>query len=314
MKTGVLTLLFVVGTLVGCGGEQAPDQAATTSGVPLVMTTFYPTTYFARRIGGDFVRVVCPVPADADPIFWEPSADDVTAYQKADLIVVNGAEYEKWVDKVSLPYDRIVDTSKAFDADLLRFRSAIVHSHGPAGKHSHTGIDGHTWMDPVQAKMQAAAIRDALKALLPAHAADFDRSCAALDADLDALDASLKDAVKTYGGQTIFASHPAYNYLARRYGLKVVNLALDPQEMPTDAEFADIRKKLEATPSVTILWESDPKPEIAERFQRELGLTSITFSPCETMDPAEEKAGKNYLTVMKADIEALKPALAAKAE
>jgi zinc transport system substrate-binding protein len=309
MKLRVVLMVLAAATLAACGGSEAPGTGPEKSGVPVVMTTFYPTTYFAERIGGDLVDVVCPLPPDADPIFWEPTDEEVARYQEADLIIVNGAQFEKWVDKVTLPESKIVDTARSFEKGFLRFKDAITHSHGPAGKHAHEGIDGHTWLDPEQARVQATAIRDGLKKLLPAHAAEFDASCAKLVADLDALDAAFQAIAADYDDHPIYASHPAYNYLARRYGLKVINLNLDPEEMPDDESFGKIRAKVAETPASFLLWEADPLPEIAARFSDELGLASVTFSPCEMMDPADLSSGQDYLKVMKANVEALKPVL-----
>ncbi|RLA05886.1 MAG: zinc ABC transporter substrate-binding protein, partial [Gammaproteobacteria bacterium] len=65
------------------------------------MTVNYPLAYFAERIGGEQVEVGFPVPADVDPAFWSPAADAVAAYQAADVIILNGATYAKWVPKVT---------------------------------------------------------------------------------------------------------------------------------------------------------------------------------------------------------------------
>ena len=101
--------------LAACGDEPrvaAPERV----GRPVVYTTFYPTTYFTERIVGDLATVVCPLPDGADPIFWQPTDADVAGYQEADLIIVNGAQFEKWLANVTLPEDRIVDTAKSFEA------------------------------------------------------------------------------------------------------------------------------------------------------------------------------------------------------
>ena len=41
--------------------------------------------------------VTLPMPNDIDPAFWSPKAADVLALQKADLILLNGANYAKVV-------------------------------------------------------------------------------------------------------------------------------------------------------------------------------------------------------------------------
>ncbi len=81
-------ILLIVGVSV-----QNSDAAG-----PLnVYVVNYPLKYFAERIGGDHVRVKFPVPADVDPANWNPDLADIAAYQQADLILLNGAGYAKWV-------------------------------------------------------------------------------------------------------------------------------------------------------------------------------------------------------------------------
>ncbi len=301
------SLLLVCLILPACG-EREPEQG-TSFGPPVVYTTFYPTTYFAQRLAGDLVEVVCPVPPDADAIFWKPATEIISKYQAADLIIVNGAGFEKWVETCSLPLARIVDTAKPLQADLVRFESGVTHTHGPAGAHAHEGIDGHTWLDPQNAKVQAGEIASALKKLLPGQVATIDQNAVALAADLDSLDREYQSLVSRYEGELILASHPAYNYLKKRYGLNLVSLDLDPEAMPDAEVIAALAEAQEKSPARYILWESAPTSEIKDRFLSELGLTSVVFSPCELMDAETIEAGEDYLTVMRRNIQDLVPVL-----
>ena len=72
----------------------------------------YPLKYFAERIGGPHVNVTLPVTADEDPVYWVPGIEVIGQYQQADLILLNGAGYAKWVKKASLPRSKTVDTSR----------------------------------------------------------------------------------------------------------------------------------------------------------------------------------------------------------
>jgi zinc transport system substrate-binding protein len=274
---------------------------------PDVFTTFYPTEYFASRIAGDLVEVRNPVPEDADPIFWEPSREDLQAYQGADLIILNGAGFEKWVENATLPEDRVVNTAEPFESEFIVYEDAVTHSHGSVGEHTHEGLDGHTWIDPHHAKVQAAEIKEALAERFPEHGDAFEEGYEALASDLDSLDQTLSAYKKSYDGKPIFASHPAYNYLAKRYGWNVDNLDLDPEEMPSDETFADIKARQAHHPAKYIVWEAEPTPEIARRFEEELGLESITFSPAELLSGEQRAAGVDYLDVMKENLERIEP-------
>ena len=45
--------------------------------------------------GGDRIEVSYPGPAGEDPAYWSPDAETIASYQKADLILLNGASYAK---------------------------------------------------------------------------------------------------------------------------------------------------------------------------------------------------------------------------
>ncbi len=270
---------------------------------PTVYTTFYPTTYFAERIAGDRVDVVCPLPDDADPIFWKPGRDVVQAYQTADLVIANGARFEKWIERVSLPTATLVSTAEPFHDRWIELETEVVHSHGKEGEHSHKGVDGHTWLDPILAASQAREILLALKRVCPGYESDLEARFTALEADLLALDGQFRALGRVADGTWLYASHPAYNYVARRYGWPVVSLDLDPEEMPADEAFAATKARLEEKPARFLLWEGPPLPAIAKRVKDELGLESIVFSPCESLDAEARQRGEDYLDVMKANME-----------
>ncbi len=308
--------LVVLSVLASAGCDDAKPGASggndPRAGPPVIFTTFYPTRYFAERIGGDAVRVVCPVPDDADPIFWTPDAETIGRYQSADLIVLNGAGFEKWVERATLPRARTVDTARSFEKEFMRYEQGVTHSHGPAGEHAHEGLDGHTWVDPLNAVLQARAIRDGLVERFPEHAEGFRERFSALERDLRELDAALR---AVSNGQTpILCSHPAYNYIARRYGWRIRNLDLDPETVPPAETLDGIRELLREFPARVILWESKPAAEVARSIETALGLRNVVFSPCELLAAERIASGEDYLSVMRANIDALRPVFGAGGE
>ena len=311
---GLVAVLVLSASLLLAGGCKREESTATaakkaTAKTPMVYTTFYPTTYFAERIGQDKIKVVNPCPPDADPAFWMPDEKTIEAYQNADLIVVNGASFEKWLGKVTLPESRIVDTTSPFAGEFIVIEDAVTHSHGPAGTHAHAGVDGHTWLDPINAKTQTAQIMEVLVKRFPDHKETFEQGYAELTKDLDALDARLKALTAKIGDQVLLCSHPAYNYVGRRYGWHLKNFHLDPEAMPDEETFNKIKAFLKDQPAKYMLWEAKPTEEIAAKFHESLGLESIVFSPCEALDTTELEAGEDFLTVMNDNVDRLDNAL-----
>jgi len=309
--------LFIASTIcasIACkpsdqsGASNAASSGATNR-TPTVYTTFYPTTYFAERIGGEHVKVTCPLPADEDPAFWMPDAATIAAYQRADLILLNGASFEKWPAKVSLPQARIAETAKPLAGDLIEIKDEVTHSHGPGGAHTHGGIDGHTWVDPINAKTQAQQIADAFARAWPAHAEKFKTNMSALAADLDKLDAHFKQITEKLGERTLLCAHPAYNYPARRYGWRVENFHLDPETPLAEEELAKIAKARADHNAQIMLWESEPLTETQALLRERFQIASVVFAPGESLEESARTAGTDYLTIMQANADRLIAAL-----
>lgn len=303
------TALLLACLLAACGeAPQGGGAAPAARSRPEVWTTFYPTTWMVTRIAGDLVDVRCPVPGDEDPKLWQPSREVLAGYQQADLVVLNGAGFERWAATASLPVARLVDSARELAPGLLQHAGGTAHSHGDGPAHVHEGVDGHTWLDPQRARTQARAVHAGLRRLLPQHEAALAQGLARLEADLEGLEAALRALGPQPQGQWFYGSHPAYNYLAQRMGWRVENLDLDPEALPSDEQVAAIRQSLAARPGKVLLWEAEPLPAAAERLQRELGLASVVVEPCEAARAGDGPDG--YLVRWKANVARLAPAFA----
>ena len=97
LHRSALTVLAAGALACGVGGAPESREApAAGSEIPLsVFVVNHPLAFFAERIGGDAVAVTFPAPANEDPAYWSPDPEIVAAYQGADLILLNGADYAK---------------------------------------------------------------------------------------------------------------------------------------------------------------------------------------------------------------------------
>lgn len=307
MRTCHAPVFAILASLaVGCGGP-APDDARDADAPPperretlVVYTTSYPLAFFAERIGGENVTVEFPVPAGIDPAYWTPSAGEIAAYQVADVILLNGAGFERWVGRSSLPGSKLVNTSAAFEDLYIVAEEAVVHTHGPEGEHEHENVAFTTWLDPALAIEQARAVRGALVARLPGAEADFTAGFDSLAADLSRLDDRLEAWATARTGEPILASHPVYQYLARRYDLNLRSVHFEPGEVPSSGGWLDLAALLQEHPARWMLWEAEPVAETRQRLASDFRVTSVVFEPC-----GNRPASGDYLGVMMANVDAL---------
>ena len=287
-------VMAVLAHQVSCAKDVSQDDSSggTTDTPPTVCTVNYPLQYFAERIGAGLVRAEFPVPVNVDPAFWMPDPEAISSYQSADLIILNGATYAKWIDKVSLPESRLVFTSDAIDDELISIEGAVTHTHGPGGEHSHEGTAFTTWLDPTLAIRQADAIRHAFTVEWPDHATEFQAGFTSLENDLMQLDRRLQQTVAPDGDTPLLASHPVYQYLARKYRLNLRSVQWEPDEAPSVSMWRDLRAMLRDQPARWMLWEDTPLQETARQL-RELGVEPVVFNQCGNRPPDGD-----YLSVM----------------
>lgn len=248
-------------------------------GKPVIYTVNYPLQYFAERIAAGHAEVILPVPAGVDPAFWQPDAATVLAYQQADLVLLNGAGYAKWLSRVSLPRRKQVDTSAAFRDRYLQVAQGVTHSHGREGDHSHSGVAFTTWLDFSLAAEQARAIATALVQLRPEQAALFEANLEKLQQDLLALDRQMKELVSADPRKALLASHPVYQYMKHRYGMNLVSVMWEPDVLPDASAWAQLQSLARQHPAQWMLWEHEPMGETAARLGT-LGVSSLVFNPC----------------------------------
>jgi zinc transport system substrate-binding protein len=267
-----------------------------------IVASNYPVAYFAERIGGSRVSVNLPAPADEDPAFWKPDAKAVGDMQKAELILLNGADYEKWLPRVTLSKFKLADTSAGFKNAFIRIENAVTHSHGPGGMHSHEGIVFTTWLEFDQAGKQAEAVALAMIHKRPEFKTVLMDNLKPLQDDLAALDKQMKDLTAAKPGLPLLGSHPVYQYLARRYGLNLKSVHWEPSEMPPNGEWEGLRKILATHPAKWMIWEAKPSDAIVAKL-KELGVVSLVFDPC-----ANRPESGDFLDVMEKNLEHLKEA------
>ena len=281
--------------------EQAPAEATASrdDGRISVYVVSYPLAYLAERIGGESVDVTFPAPLDIDPAHWSPEPEQVAAYQAADLILRNGAGYSTWIDRSSFSRRKLIDTSVGFQDRLLPLNQTVIHTHGPDGNRSHSGVASTTWLDPTLALEHARSIAEALSQSRPQEREVFARNLERLESDLVGLDQRLEEIAEPLGRVPIIFSHPVYQYLERRYGLNGRSLHWEPEEIPDAEMWLELEKLLAQHPARLMIWEAAPHAETRHRLEV-LGLTTAVYAPC-----SHEPESGSWLDVMESNIEGL---------
>jgi len=287
---------LTLGILLVAGFARASTTEAS------IFATRYPLAYFAQRIGGPEVRVVLPnALADGSP--WRPTLEDIQTMQRARIILTDDLARETWLDLVALRADQVVDTTENISEELIPAKGETTHSHGPTGSHSHGVSAENPWLDPTLALAQAKAIAEAMGRRGLADGDTLDPRLRALETDLLALDGALGAIASDADGILFLAAAPAYEYLARRYGLQIQFMEWEATVHRSDATRQYLEKLRRDHRVIWMIWPEAPAIDDVA-FLREIGIDSLIIDPLST-----GPANGNFLTVMQRNAEELRRAL-----
>lgn len=288
MRAFVTVLTAVMMSMLGCGRQPA-EAPASIEIENVVRATASPIASLTRSVAGQLVPVEMLCPPGQSPSSWRPDPDTVAFYQRARLIVANGADFERWVSTAPLPRSRVVWTARSIEDDLLVVRGE-THSHGPSGEHAHDVLLGHTWVDPLHAIAQAGAIAEALQAAFPEHATRFDENLEQLKADLLSLHDEL--VLLSQSEVQILVSGNALGYLAHRYGFMTIDLG----EQTTALSAEPGQTPTQSAGNAVVLFVDETLIESARVSLKDEGIRMVFW------DTGETERDRSYVEVLSANI------------
>jgi len=270
---------LLIALIIGCESTEKSNQKADgeNASIPLVASTNYPLHYFTKRLGGDKIEAIFPLKPGIDPAFNEPYPEEIRQFQGADIIFINGAGYEKWIEKISLSTRKLVNTSSSFEDRYIETEDA-THSHGPEGEHSHTELAFTTWLDLGHARAQAKSVLDHLIDYFPENKTEFQAKFVELTDDLMQLESELRLKINSLDNKTAYASHPVYQYLGAGYGLEIISFHWEPGEDPTEEQWEEFTATHHEFQAVIMLWEDKPLPEVIDQLT-EMDIRVVVFKP-----------------------------------
>jgi len=254
----------------GCGGQARSGRS--------VVASFYPLAWAAQETGGAGVHVRNLTPPGAEPHDIELTPREVGAIQKADVVLLLSHDFQPSV------------SDAARDA-----RGTVVEVGGPELP------DPHVWLDPMRFARVAERIGNAL---------GRPRRGAALATRIRRLDAEYRRGLAHCARREFVTTHGAFAYLAARYGLKMVAITgIDPEAEASPRKLASLAALVRRDGVGTVFFERLVSPKLAETVAREAHVRTAVLDPIEGLTPAEQKAGVDYLVLMRQNLRALRLAL-----
>jgi len=271
-------------------------QATAADGKFQVVASFSIIADFARNVGGDRVDITTLVGPDGDAHVYEPKPADAVAVSKADVVLVNGLQFEGFLQRLveaSGTKAPVVELTKggevlsfaeeAHDHDAAKPEAGHDHAHDAekegedshAEGHDHGAFDPHAWQSVHNAEVYVTNIVAAFCAADAAGCASYTANGAAYGAKLAELETAIKTSIAAIPAdkRTIITSHDAFGYFEHEYALNF----LAPEGVSTESEasasdVAALIKQIREDKAAAIFVESITNPRLIEQIASETGI------------------------------------------
>ena len=141
-------------------------------------------------------------------------------------------------------------------------------------------VDGHIWLDPLNAKAIVRRMALELTAVDPERAPRYAENAEALGRRLDALDAELAAMLAPVAARPFIVFHDAYQYFEARYGLTGAgSITLDPDQPPGAERLAAIQARLAGAGALCIFHEPQFPTALIETVTRGTGARVGELDP-----------------------------------
>ena len=248
----------------------------------------------AQQTGGDNVAVTSILSSpDQDPHLFEASPSTAKALAGAKVVIVNGADYDPWMEKL-------------LKANKTPGRKEILAA-ALAGKRA--GDNPHLWYNPATVKAVAKKLSVEFASIDPAHKADYEKGAASFVDSLKPLDAKIAEMRKKYAGSPVTASEPVFGYMAELLGLKVHNekfaLAVMNNTEPSASDVAAFQNDLKGHKVKVMLYNAQASEPAVQRLVQMAKDEKIPVVGVSETEPS----GVTYQQWMTSQLDALDKAL-----
>ena len=294
MKKLIAPLCALVLLLSACG-QPAPAQDEDT--LHIVATT-YPVYLFTTAVteGAEGVEVSLLVNQQTSCLHdYTLTVSDMKAVEEADVIVMNGAGLEDFMDDALSASDAtVIDCSAGMD---------LLPAQGHEGHDHDTEYDPHIWMDPANAQVMLGTIADQLGQIT---GQDLQTRCTEVQQQVEQASQQWMEQLSALSAPKLITFHDGFQYFSRSFGLELLKAIEEEEGSEASAqEIQEIVSLVEQYQLPAIFTEVNGSESTAQAISRECGcgvyqLNMIMSGDGTGLQPYLDAMQKNVDTLVEA--------------
>ncbi len=303
----ILSLCLGMVGAIGCGDQSGDSEEASGSEITVV-TSFYPMYVLTLNIteGVEDVKVVNMAQAQTGCLHdYQLTMEDMKVLDGADVLVINGAGMESFLDKVMEQMPELYVVTASEGMALLENEHAI-HQEGVEEKNP------HVWVSPTGAAEEAKNIAAGLAAADPEHAAQYQANAQEFEEQMRTLKSQMQQELDGLPHRQLITFHEAFSYFAQEFGFEIAAvIENEPGQEPVASEIDAVIQTIRENQIPAIFVESQYADQTARIIADEAGVEMYELDLIVTGDAnaTSEEVRKAYITAMQKNLAVLVEAL-----
>jgi zinc/manganese transport system substrate-binding protein len=251
----------------------------------------------AAQIGGPHVKVTSILSnPDQDPHLFEANASTARKIAAAQIVIVNGADYDPWMTK-------LLSASRAPNREIITVAALM---------HRKAGDNPHLWYDPNTMPAVAKALGASLARLDPNHRAEYEERIGAFQDSLKSLNDRIAALRQAHAGTAVTATEPVFGYMAAALGFKVRNerfqLAMMNGTEPRASDIIAFQKDLTGHAVKLLIYNSQVSEELTKKMRAIAQQSSVPVVGVTETEPG----GTTFQIWMLSELSAIEASLTGK--
>lgn len=236
--------------------------------VVVASTTFLAD--IAQNVAGDRLQVESLLPLGVDPHSYQPIPKDVAKVADSDLLIINGAEYEHFLENVL--------GNAGGERTVVEASAGLKAREDAAGEH---GVDPHLWLDPNNVIIYVKNIHNGFVTFDPEGKDVYTSNAKSYSIQLQELDAWIRKQVDSIPAERrlLVTNHNSLGYFAERYGFTVIGTVVEgtsSEAAPSAQQMAALIDQIKASGAPAVFLDAAESTTLANQIASDAGVTVVT--------------------------------------
>lgn len=289
--TILLAALATIFAMAGCSSSRAGDTQIDKEKVITVIASTNVWGSVAKQLGGRYVDVTSILNnTGTDAHDYEPSTNDISKFQHAQVAILNGAGYDEWAAKAA-------GQSKAI----------MIDAAAAGGKK--TGDNPHVWFSAAVRNKTADEITAAYIKLMPSEKAEFEKLNKDWHTEEDELEAQLQTVAQADGKMPYGAIESVGDYLAQDMSMtdvtpKGYKNATSNESEPTASDIKSFTEALKKGDMKMLIANSQEKSQLSDQLTDAADSGNVPVVNITEQMPSQYKTLNEWLKAIAEQIQA----------